>query len=58
MNTGLEQSIVLPKSIPVHILYLTAWATDEGTVFFGKDIYNRDRKLIDALNEIPPGPGQ
>ena len=58
MNTGLEQSIVLPKSIPVHILYLTAWATDDGTVFFGKDIYNRDWKLIDALNEIPPEPGQ
>jgi len=51
IDKGLKRTIVLKKPVPVHILYLTAWADDKGTAYFGKDIYDRDRKLISALKQ-------
>lgn len=44
-----EQAVSLPEPVPVHILYWTAWASADGSVQFRQDIYNRDRKLADAL---------
>lgn len=55
IDKGQKQTIVLKKPVPVHILYLTAWADDKGTVYFGKDIYNRDRQLISALKQDSGG---
>ena len=49
IDKGQKRTIVLKNPVPVHILYLTAWADDNGTVYFGKDIYDRDRQLIAAL---------
>ncbi len=49
IDKGQKRIIVLKKPVPVHILYLTAWADDKGTAYFGKDIYDRDRQLITAL---------
>ena len=51
IEKGQKRTIVLKKPVPVHILYLTAWADDEGTAYFGKDIYDRDRQLITALKQ-------
>jgi murein L,D-transpeptidase YcbB/YkuD len=39
----------LPKPIPVHILYFTAWGNGDGTVHFLEDIYRRDERLEKAL---------
>jgi murein L,D-transpeptidase YcbB/YkuD len=39
----------LPKPIPVHILYFTAWGNGDGTVHFLEDIYRRDERLDRAL---------
>jgi murein L,D-transpeptidase YcbB/YkuD len=39
----------LPKPIPVHILYFTAWGNGDGTVHFLEDIYRRDERLNKAL---------
>jgi len=39
----------LPKPIPVHILYFTAWGNGDGTVHFLEDIYRRDVRLEKAL---------
>lgn len=39
----------LPKPIPVHILYFTAWGNGDGTVHFLDDIYRRDERLDRAL---------
>jgi murein L,D-transpeptidase YcbB/YkuD len=48
--TGKQQSIGLPKPLPVLILYWTVDpAPDNGTAFYG-DIYGRDAALIKALN--------
>jgi L,D-transpeptidase YcbB len=46
---GRERTVFITEPISVHILYLTAWADAEGTVHFGKDIYNRDKPLLNAL---------
>ncbi len=54
IDEGIEKIIVLPKSLPVHIMYLTAWADDSGTAYFTNDVYDRDRILISALKQIAP----
>ena len=53
INTGKTRMVTLPKRIPVYILYLTA--TDEGDeLHFHDDVYNRDDKLLKALNKPFP----
>jgi murein L,D-transpeptidase YcbB/YkuD len=54
IDQGEKRTIVLKNPIPVYILYLTAWADENGIVYFGKDVYNRDRQLIDALKQNQP----
>ncbi|MDP4726602.1 MAG: L,D-transpeptidase family protein, partial [Desulfobacterales bacterium] len=44
----------LKKTVPVHLLYWTAWVDPEGVVNFRKDIYKRDPRLDLALRERPP----
>ncbi|MEX2380460.1 MAG: L,D-transpeptidase family protein, partial [Vicingaceae bacterium] len=46
-----SRTIKLENALPVHIIYLTAWADDEGTVYFRRDIYDRDQALLSALNK-------
>ncbi len=42
------KQIALPRKIPIHIVYATAFATDNG-IEFRTDVYGRDRKLYAAL---------
>lgn len=51
IDSGKEQIIILKEPIPVHILYLTAWADNDGTVYFTRDVYSRDGILISALGK-------
>jgi murein L,D-transpeptidase YcbB/YkuD len=51
LENGRTRTIILKNPIPVHILYLTAWTDDKGTIYFGKDIYNRDKQLIRTLKK-------
>ena len=51
VDQGKERTINLANPIQVHILYLTAWAGDDGLVYFRKDIYNRDQPLLAALKQ-------
>lgn len=44
-----ERTVRLPSEIPVHILYWTAWTTEDGTINFRRDIYNRDDRVYQAL---------
>ena len=50
MTNGRRQTVVLDDPIPVHLVYFTAWVDPDGTVNFREDIYDRDRKLLIALN--------
>jgi len=56
-----ERTVTLPDPVPVHLLYWTAWAEDDGEIHFRRDIYDRDGVLIAAMHEAPaaarPAPG-
>ncbi|MFH2046720.1 MAG: L,D-transpeptidase family protein [Pseudomonadota bacterium] len=54
INKRMEQTVRLPEPIPVHILYWTAWANEDGQINFRNDIYKRDQPLLKALKEAPP----
>jgi len=47
--TGETQSIPLHKTLPVYMLYFTAFVDPDGTVEFRDDVYGRDRRLAEAL---------
>lgn len=51
--TGESQVVSLHNPLPVHLLYLTAWVDDDGTVQFRHDVYGRDAKVAAALSRGP-----
>jgi murein L,D-transpeptidase YcbB/YkuD len=53
LASGEQRSIELPKPLPVHLLYFTAWVDKDGTVEFRRDVYGHDAKLAKALAEEP-----
>jgi murein L,D-transpeptidase YcbB/YkuD len=49
MNEGKDnQSVRLPKKIPVYITYATTYVKD-GKLYFGNDLYHRDDQLVKAV---------
>jgi murein L,D-transpeptidase YcbB/YkuD len=54
IDKRVEQTVRLPEPIPIHLLYWTAWADEDGSMEFRNDIYGRDRLLDEALREEPP----
>lgn len=50
LDGGEPKTITLQQPIPIHIVYLTAWADDKGIAGFGNDVYHRDEPLIRALS--------
>ncbi len=46
--SGETTQVQLPRPIPVHLVYATAFATEKG-IEFRADVYGRDRKLYEAL---------
>jgi murein L,D-transpeptidase YcbB/YkuD len=47
-----NRAVILPRKIPIYMLYLTAWVDDAGQVHFRDDVYGRDllvRKAWDAV---------
>lgn len=47
-----HRRVPLDEPAPVHILYWTVWAEDNGAVHFRDDIYGRDEKLKSALEVL------
>ena len=45
------KTVLLPKPLPVLLMYWTAIVRGDGEVFFYNDVYERDQKIADALNE-------
>ena len=52
LDTYRKTDIDLQRSIPVSILYYTAWLDGNGRVVYGNDIYNKDAKLLELLSNI------
>ena len=42
MDADVEKQVALKHTLPVHIVYMTAWVDDTGTVQFAPDIYGLD----------------
>ncbi|MGJ3232095.1 MAG: L,D-transpeptidase family protein [Oceanicaulis sp.] len=55
---GRTVRVRMENEIPVHILYFTAVTDSLGRVRFVLDVYERDQRLIDALNGIMPERGE
>jgi len=53
---GVPRTVTLRRPVPVHLLYWTAWAEDDGTVHVRPDVYDRDGPVAAGLAAPPPGP--
>ena len=49
MHLPSEKWVTLKKTIPVFIVYFTAWIDDNGQLNFRKDIYGHDQKMSEKL---------
>jgi hypothetical protein len=49
---GEEQVVHLPTTIPVHLLYWTAWVNEQGLENFRKDIYKRDKVFGEGPSRV------
>ncbi|MBP5857836.1 L,D-transpeptidase family protein [Marivibrio halodurans] len=49
LDTGETRVVKLPQRVPVHLIYATAWAGEDGQVHFRDDVYGRDSLLRGAF---------
>jgi len=48
---GKTKTVILKQSLPVYLLYQTAWADADGTLSFRDDSYGNDQRLEQALGQ-------
>ena len=51
IDTNKTRRVNLPKAIPIMLLYVTIWFDGNNTLIFKKDVYDRDRQVLEGLNE-------
>lgn len=51
LETGIESTIPLNKHVPVHLIYRTAVGNPEGRMEYRRDVYGRDGRIWDALEQ-------
>lgn len=49
LASGDTTTMYLKTPVPTYLVYFTAFLADDGDIAFRRDIYNRDKILIDAL---------
>lgn len=54
LNRDKTQILRVPESVPVYVLYWTAWVDDGGILNFRDDIYGQDKPLYEALKDGLP----
>ena len=54
IDSGTRRTVALPRKIPLHLLYLTAWEDGQGELQFRADLYQKDAALDRALQKPPP----
>ena len=50
LDSGRETTVKLKQSLPVHLVYFTAYPDAKGRMTYRRDIYGRDAALYDALS--------
>lgn len=48
-TSGKQRVVNLPRTMPVYLVYWTAWVDEEGLANFRDDIYQRDKTMVRAL---------
>lgn len=51
IDKGRETWVKVPKPLPVHLVYWTAWVDAAGVTQFRKDVYGRDKPLYTEISE-------
>ncbi|BBO89988.1 L,D-transpeptidase family protein [Desulfosarcina ovata] len=54
IDSGETRTIRLRHPVPVHLVYMTAWTDETGSLQFRSDIYQRDRDLQKAFDRHHP----
>ncbi len=49
-------NIYTQEKMPVYLLYYTAWLGSNGQIVYGQDIYENDKKLMQALEKLDEYP--
>lgn len=49
MNNTVEKAVRLKKTVPVFIIYYTAWADSDGQISFRDDVYGHDAELMKKM---------
>ena len=49
MTSGKEQYVTLKETVPVNIVYFTAWVDSKGRLNFRDDVYKRDARLMETI---------
>lgn len=52
IKKGKRQQVILPRTVPVHVMYLTAWVDGNGLLQFREDYYGYDKLYEDTLKTI------
>lgn len=58
MNQTSEKGVKLKKSVPVFILYNTAWVDHDGELHFREDVYNHDLDQMKRMFPAEPKPAK
>jgi murein L,D-transpeptidase YcbB/YkuD len=53
---GKQRRVLLPKKIPVYLVYFTAEVDIDNTVYFRPDIYQYDKKLMQTFSRLVSPP--
>ena len=51
LKSGETTTIDLPKPINIYLVYLTAAVDQDNNLMFMKDIYKRDKAVLNAMNK-------
>lgn len=55
LQSGETGTVMLPKPVPIHIEYWTAWVDAAGNLQFRDDLYHRDPAVLRGLRSTLPG---
>lgn len=52
LGKGKIRDIFIPETIPVYLVYYTAWIDEDDEIVFGNDLYDYDAEMIKMLSNL------